>query len=104
VRQYRRVSPTGLGRLHDGLFREGDRGLRLDEPGNRLRPIRLARGSLNGLRLGSPHDQANGHEDRPGNAYDEPSHEGDRYHVPIPHSCRNIMTTSDMPNNGVNVM
>jgi hypothetical protein len=25
-------------------------------------------------------------------------------HAPIPHSCRNIITTSDMPNNGVNVM
>jgi hypothetical protein len=24
--------------------------------------------------------------------------------VPIPHSCRNIMTTSDMPSSGVNVM
>jgi hypothetical protein len=25
-------------------------------------------------------------------------------HAPIPHSFRNIMTTSDMPSNGVNVM
>lgn len=32
VRQYRRGLPTGLGYLDYGLIREGDPGLRLDEP------------------------------------------------------------------------